>query len=152
MARPRKHNPPTQAELDAQSAKEEAACIASVAGSKGIVSVIQERLKVSRSQVYVLLERYPAFKKAREDEQENRKDKAELVIADMVTGYWAVDENSEPDKDGNKRRIWIPPNPTMVIFYAKTQMRDRGYSEHIEHTGANGEPIPIRVIFDPKIK
>lgn len=152
MPRPRKHNPPTQAEIDAKEAKIEAECIEATKGSKGIVSVIQERLEVSRAQVYVLLDRYPAFKQAREEEQEKRKDKAELVIHDMVTGYWAIDENSEPDKDGNKRRIWIPPNPTMVIFYAKTQMRDRGYSEHIEHTGENGQPIPIRVIFDDSVK
>ena len=30
---------------------------------------------------------------------------------------------------------------TMIIFYAKTQMKDRGYSERLEHTGANGEPL-----------
>ena len=30
---------------------------------------------------------------------------------------------------------------TMIIFYAKTKMKDRGYSERVEHTGANGEPL-----------
>ena len=30
---------------------------------------------------------------------------------------------------------------TMLIFYAKTQMKDRGYNERQEITGADGAPL-----------
>jgi hypothetical protein len=38
-------------------------------------------------------------------------------------------------------------NIAAIIFYAKTQMKDRGYVERQELTGADGNDVTIRVIY-----
>lgn len=114
----------------ADEIKQELECIAAVKDSRGYISIIAQRLGVSQQHVYNLLDKYPSFKQARIEEQEKRKDRVELTLDKLVEGQWVTD----PDTG---RRVYIPPNPTAVIFYLKTQARDRGYSETViqEHQG-----------------
>lgn len=37
---------------------------------------------------------------------------------------------------------------TMIIFFAKTQMKDRGYIERQEVTGADGAALTVRIVYD----
>jgi hypothetical protein len=39
-------------------------------------------------------------------------------------------------------------NTTALIFFLKTQGKSRGYTERQELTGADGDVITIRVIYD----
>jgi hypothetical protein len=38
-------------------------------------------------------------------------------------------------------------NPTMIIFYLKTQAKDRGYVERQEVTGADSAPVELIVKY-----
>lgn len=107
----------------------QSACLNAADGSRGIISVVADRLGLSRNAVYNLMERYPAFKQAIHDEREKRKDRAELTLDSIITGHWVTDPSSDPKKP---TRVYVPPNVTGLIFYLKTQARDRGYSEKQE--------------------
>jgi hypothetical protein len=39
-------------------------------------------------------------------------------------------------------------NVAAIIFYLKTQCKDRGYVERQEITGADAGPITIKVVYD----
>ena len=100
--------------------------IEAIKGSKGVISVIQSRLGCARQTVYNLMERYPTVKQARDDEKEALKDYAESKLFQQIS------------KD----------NMTAIIFYLKTQARDRGYIERQEVTGIDGSPLTIKVIYE----
>lgn len=61
----------------------------------------------------------PAFREKADDIKELQKDFAESLILKKM-------------KEGDT---------TMIIFYAKTQMKDRGYTERREITGKDGEDL-----------
>lgn len=65
--------------------------------------------------------RYAAVREARLHMKEKRKDIAEGKLWGLIN-------------DGNI---------TAIIFYLKTQAKDRGYVERIEQTGLDGQAIPI---------
>lgn len=98
--------------------------ITAVNGSKGIMSVIARRLGVSRRHVYRLRDKYVTVAEAIEDEREEGKDFAESRMFQQIDAG----------------------NTTMIIFYLKTQAKDRGYVERQEFTGKDGESIPIAVV------
>ena len=61
------------------------------------------------------------------------------------------DEAKETVKDWVESKIFkkIDDGDTaMTIFYAKTQMRDRGYIERTEVTGAAGAALTVRIVYD----
>lgn len=87
--------------------------------SKGFVTTIAKRLGISRTQVYNLMKKYPTFKQAIEDQREALKDDAESSL------FKQIDQG----------------NITAIIFYLKTQAKDRGYIERQEVTGADGEAL-----------
>jgi hypothetical protein len=89
--------------------------------SKGFITQAAKRLGISRQQLHNLINKHPTVKEALIDAREEMKDFTESKL------YQAI-------SDGN---------PTMIIFYAKTQMKDRGYVERQEKTGKDGGPIEI---------
>jgi len=97
--------------------------IEAIKDSKGFVVTIAKRLGCSRSNVYALMKKYESVNQAIIDEREKLKDFAESKLFKHI------------DND----------NITALIFYLKTQAKDRGYierSEH-EHTGPGGGPLVI---------
>lgn len=87
--------------------------IKAIKGSKGVISVIASRVPCDRSTVYRFIEDYPTVKQALHDEREGLKDFAESkLFQQMNIG-----------------------NMTAIIFYLKTQARDRGYVEKINIEG-----------------
>lgn len=65
-----------------------------------------------------------------------------------------IDEIKELSKDSVEARIYskIKDGDTaMIIFYAKTKMKDRGYVERHEVTGKDGEPLNERKIDVDKL-
>lgn len=87
--------------------------------SSGIVASACRSVGISRVTFYTWYHEDEDFREKVDDIKELQKDFAEALILKKM-------------KDGDT---------TMLIFYAKTQMKDRGYSERIEHTGANGEQL-----------
>lgn len=77
--------------------------------SHGVVSVIAKRMGVNRRTVYRAKKKWAAIDEAIQDEKETLKDFAESKI------YQHISRN----------------NIAMTIFYAKTQMQDRGYVEKL---------------------
>lgn len=92
--------------------------------SGGFVTVIAARLGCSRMQVYRLLKKYPTVAEALEDERERQKDFAEGKLQSLI----------------NKE------NPTAIIFYLKTQAKERGYVERTELDDMGG--ITLRVVYE----
>lgn len=89
--------------------------------SHGFVSHAAKALGISRVQLYRIINAHPTVKEALEDAREEMKDFAESKIYQKI-------------KDGDT---------TMLIFYAKTQMKDRGYIERQEVTGVEGGPVIV---------
>ncbi len=85
----------------------------------GIVSVACKRIGIVRSTHYEWYKNDPEYKEAVDDIKEYRNDFVESMIIKKI-------------KDGDT---------TMTIFYAKTQMKERGYSERVEVTGADGKDL-----------
>ena len=93
--------------------------------SQGFVSKAAEILKVSRQTFYNYLKKYATAQQALEDVREKRHDFVELKMMERI-------------KAGSD---------TMIIFYAKTQMKHRGYVERqqVEHSGPDGGQIEINL-------
>lgn len=81
--------------------------IEAVKDSKGFVTTIAKRLGCSRSNVYALMNKFESVNQAVIDEREQLKDFAESKLFQQM------------DKD----------NIAAIIFYLKTQAKDRGYIE-----------------------
>lgn len=84
--------------------------IAAAKDTKGLVSKIASNLGVAVNYVYALQRKYPTFKQAVLDEREIQKDHVESKLYSRING----------------------DDTTAIIFYLKTQGRDRGYSEKQE--------------------
>ena len=98
--------------------------ITAIKGSKGFVTQIAKRLGCTPRHVYNLLEKYQTAKDALFDEREGMKDFVEGMM------YKRIEAG----------------DTTMIIWFEKTQMKDRGYVERHELTGApksDGTPGPI---------
>lgn len=102
------------------------AVLAVMEGTRGIIADIARRLGVSRNAVYAALERYPELKEAIRQEKESFKDDVEITLAQEMLGGWVANPESPDEK------IYRFPNSTLLIFWAKTQMRDRGYIEKVD--------------------
>lgn len=77
---------------------------------KGFVTQAAKQLGISRSQLHRIINAHPTVKEALQDAREEMKDFAESKIYQKISGG----------------------DTTMIIFYAKTQMKDRGYTERQE--------------------
>lgn len=91
--------------------------------SKGFVSVAARRLGVSEITVRNYMARSAECRLAREEAREEMKDYAEGRLFSRI------------QKD----------DTTAIIFFLKTQGKDRGYVERQELTGPGDEPVRIRL-------
>ena len=87
--------------------------------SAGIVATACKAANISRFTFYDWLKKDADFAEKVDDIMEAQKDFVEAQILKKI-------------KDGDT---------TMTIFYAKTKMKDRGYVERQEITGADGQPL-----------
>ena len=97
-----------------------------IEGSRGILAVVARRCGVARKTIYEYMERYPELKAALADARETLNDDVEMTIADDMLGGWV--EN--PDKPGEK--FYRYPNAVLLMFWAKTQMKNRGFVEKLD--------------------
>jgi len=98
--------------------------VKAITDTKGFLSAAARILGCDRTTVYNYINRYPTVKQAVEDARELTKDTAELKLLQRIN------EGSD----------------TAIIFYLKTQAKDRGYIERHEHSGPGGGPIPIKSV------
>jgi hypothetical protein len=96
---------------------------AAIKQHKGFITQAAKTLGISRRHLHTLINRHPTIKEALDDAREEMKDFAESKI------YQGINND----------------NTALLIFYAKTQMKDRGYIERqeIDHSGA----VKIEVIY-----
>ena len=87
--------------------------------NSGIVASACKAAGISRYTFYEWKKNDPEFAEKVEDIIELQKDFCEALILKKM-------------KEGDT---------TMIIFYAKTKMKDRGYIERQEFTGADGRPL-----------
>lgn len=88
----------------------------------GNISAVARSFGVSRRAVYDLLDKHPDLKELVYEQREAWKDDAESELM---------------------RQAMEDKNTTALIFFLKTQAKDRGYIERQEHTGADGGPIVV---------
>lgn len=105
--------------IDERVAKEKGDLLNALAQTSGIVSSACKAANVSRMTYYRYYNEDPEFREKADDVKELQKDFAESLILKKM-------------KEGDT---------TMIIFYAKTQMKDRGYTERREITGKDGESL-----------
>lgn len=105
--------------IDERVAKEKEDLLNALAQTSGIVSSACKAANVSRMTYYRYYNEDPDFREKADDIKELQKDFAESLILKKM-------------KEGDT---------TMIIFYAKTQMKDRGYTERREITGKDGEAL-----------
>lgn len=101
-----------------------------ISTSFGNLTAIGKRLGVHRVTVANYAKRWKSVAEAIEAEKELRKD----LVEDKM--FKRINEGSD----------------TMIIFFAKTQMKDRGYVERQEITGAEGGPIDVRSLSDEQLQ
>lgn len=102
-----------------KTAKEKANLLKSFAEAKGIIKTACIAANVSRTTYYNYYNNDPEFRERADEIMEGQKDDVEsLILKKMEEG-----------------------DTTMIIFYAKTKMKDRGYTERREITGKDGEDL-----------
>jgi hypothetical protein len=87
--------------------------LAAIPESAGVIAVIARRVGCSRATVYNAMRDFVSVRKAIEDERESMKDYAEGTLFKLIR----------------------QDNLTALIFYLKTQAKDRGYVERVEIAG-----------------
>ena len=99
-----------------------------IKGSGWNISLVCKRLKCDRRTFLRAMDEHPEIKDALKDAEEEFGDLVESQMQQLI-------------KEGNT---------TMIIFYAKTKMKDRGYvEEQIIH---NGENVPMIIDDIPAIE
>ena len=93
--------------------------IAALEKAHGYVSAACTELGCSRKHFYAKLKNFPTVQDAMVEIREKRTDFVESCMVELIKQM----------------------NPTMIIFYLKTQAKDRGYIERHEVTGADGGPL-----------
>lgn len=112
--------------IDERIAREKAELLAALQANSGIIASACRACNLSRNTYYRFYEEDPKFREQADDVKELQKDFAESLILKKM-------------KEGDT---------TMIIFYAKTQMKDRGYSERVEVTGKDGSDLISRQKVD----
>lgn len=92
---------------------------------RGNISLVARSFGVSRTTIYKHLNKHPELKVYLADEREKMIDNVESVLYNQAL-------------DGNI---------TAVIFFLKTQGKNRGYIERQEITGKDGEPQKVEVEY-----
>ena len=99
--------------------------IAQLERSHGNIKHASGKLGTSRTILHRYINEHPTVAAALADIREGTKDDAELMLYDRMR-----------------------TSDTLLIFYLKTQAKDRGYTERIETevTGKNGGDIAVKVV------
>lgn len=105
--------------IDERVAQEKEDLLRALANTSGIVASACKAANISRMTYYRWYNEDSDFREKADDVKELQKDFAESLILKKM-------------KEGDT---------TMLIFYAKTQMKDRGYTERKEITGKDGESL-----------
>lgn len=108
-----------EATIEERVRKEKSAFLEALDRTKGIVRTACRQAGVSRSTFYRWYDEDADFRDKVDDVKELQKDFAESLILKKI---------EEEDT-------------TMLIFYAKTQMKDRGYTTRTEVVGKDGESL-----------
>lgn len=95
------------------------AAIEALKKTLGNVSKACETVGISRGHFYEWVKEDEAFAQSLKDVREKTVDIAETALQKLI-------------QEGN---------PTAIIFYLKTQAKDRGYREGMEHTGPDGRDL-----------
>jgi len=100
--------------------------IEAIKEARGFVTVAASKLGCSRTSMYVYLKRFATAQTAIEDEREKRHDFVESKLMKAI------------DND----------NITAMIFYLKTQCKERGYVERYQQeiTGSGGGPVTVTYV------
>jgi hypothetical protein len=98
--------------------------ISALESAKGYVSLAAKTLGVSRQSFYNYMKKYPTVQQRLDDIRDERTDWVEGKLLEQIRN----------------------DNLTAIIFYLKTQAKDRGYSERHEITGAGGSSVQIKTI------
>ena len=98
--------------------------IEAIEKANGFVSAACKSLKCSRDHFYNKLKGFPTVQRKIEEIREKRHDYVESKMMQLIDDL----------------------NPTMIIFYLKTQCKHRGYVERTEHTGLDGGPIGVAAV------
>lgn len=109
------------------------------------ISEACKRAKLSRMSWHNYV-KIPDFKEYAESIQEMDLDFAEGQLRFLMRGQYTirVDDKGKPvlDAEGQPIRDYINPiDTTSVIFKLKTHGKNRGYTQRLEHTGAEGQPL-----------
>lgn len=105
--------------IDERVIKEKEDLLQALAQNSGIVASACRACGLSRMTYYRYYNEDEDFREKADDVKELQKDFAESLILKKM-------------KEGDT---------TMIIFYAKTQMKDRGYTERQEITGKDGASL-----------
>lgn len=100
--------------------------IEAIRDSRGNLSTAADRLECTRQTVYNYAKDLKTVQQAIDEERERMKDHVESKL------YELIDER----------------HPTAIIFYLKTQGKDRGYVERQQHevTGKDGGAVTVKVL------
>jgi len=94
--------------------------------SQGYVSKAAEILSISRNTFYVYLKKFATVQQSLDEIREKRHDFVELQMMKLIKAQ----------------------NPTMIIFYLKTQCKSRGYVERQEVSGVDGNLLKVIVEYE----
>lgn len=110
--------------------------IAALKASRGLLSPAARALGCGVNTIKKYMAEYPEIASAKDEAKYELHDSIELTIAAMALG--------ERDASGKK---WVrEPNISALIFLAKTQLKDRGYNERIDHVISGVTPELARRI------
>ena len=100
--------------------------IIAIKEANGFITHAASKLGTSRTTLHAMINQHAKLREAVEDAREAMKDFAENKLFSNI-------------KEGKE---------TSLIFYLKTQAKDRGYVERQEVAGVDGSDITIRVQYD----
>lgn len=92
--------------------------------ARGFISQAADLIGCTRQHFYRLMDKYSTVAEAVEEAREKRHDYVETQLMKLID-------------DGNV---------TAIIFYAKTQLKKRGYVERQEVTGVDGQPVQFTTV------
>lgn len=89
--------------------------------------------------------------------EEVKKGRARLIAAAATqTARFVYGAKAEFDDAGNMIRAEVKPEQAACFFVLKTQAKKHGWSERVEHTGADGAPLfndlDLTKLTDPELK
>jgi hypothetical protein len=98
--------------------------IAAIRAAKGMLTIAARMLGVSQQCVYQQVKRHPELEAARVEARESTTDFAELKLYDAIANgeAWAIN------------------------LYLKTQGKNRGYVERVEHSNAGDDSFKVEVV------